>query len=120
MAATSLNPQRRQPADALELGAVRRRQWALTNDFSLTTGIRMDQDENFGSHWTPRMYGVWHLTEQWTLKGGVSAGYKSPDLRQSSANWGQVTGGGVRKGIIVGNPDLQPEKSLSEDRPDVG
>lgn len=75
----------------------------------------MDQDENFGSHWTPRMYGVWHLTEQWTLKGGVSAGYKSPDLRQSSANWGQVTGGGVRKGIIVGNPDLQPEKSLSEE-----
>ena len=90
-------------------------EWALTNDFSLTTGIRMDQDENFGSHWTPRMYGVWHLTEQWTLKGGVSAGYKSPDLRQSSANWGQVTGGGVRKGIIVGNPDLQPEKSLSEE-----
>ncbi|ENZ5481655.1 hypothetical protein P805_00935 [Serratia marcescens BIDMC 44] len=90
-------------------------EWALTNDFSLTSGIRMDQDENFGSHWTPRMYGVWHLTEQWTLKGGVSAGYKSPDLRQSSPNWGQVTGGGVRKGIIVGNPDLQPEKSLSEE-----
>ncbi|MDU3569492.1 MAG: ligand-gated channel protein [Serratia marcescens] len=90
-------------------------EWALTNDFSLTSGIRMDRDQNFGSHWSPRMYGVWHLTEQWTLKGGVSAGYRSPDLRQSSANWGQVTGGGVRKGIIVGNPDLQPEKSLSEE-----
>ncbi|CAI1047989.1 Colicin I receptor precursor [Serratia plymuthica] len=90
-------------------------EWALTNDFSLTSGIRMDQDQNYGNHWTPRMYGVWHLTEQWTLKGGVSAGYRSPDLRQSSASWGQVTGGGVRKGIIVGNPDLQPEKSLSEE-----
>jgi outer membrane receptor for ferrienterochelin and colicins len=90
-------------------------EWALTNDFSLTSGIRMDRDQNFGSHWSPRMYGVWHLTEQWTMKGGVSAGYRSPDLRQSSANWGQVTGGGVRNGIIVGNPDLQPEKSLSEE-----
>ncbi|WP_434460872.1 ligand-gated channel protein [Serratia plymuthica] len=90
-------------------------EWALTNDFSLTSGIRMVQDQNYGNHWTPRMYGVWHLTEQWTLKGGVSAGYRSPDLRQSSASWGQVTGGGVRKGIIVGNPDLQPEKSLSEE-----
>ncbi|MBE4972056.1 ligand-gated channel protein [Serratia sp. X3] len=90
-------------------------EWALTNDFSLTSGIRMDRDQNFGSHWSPRMYGVWHLTEQWTMKGGVSAGYRSPDLRQSSASWGQATGGGVRKGIIVGNPDLQPEKSLSEE-----
>ncbi|MDU7807793.1 MAG: TonB-dependent receptor, partial [Serratia marcescens] len=90
-------------------------EWALTNDFSLTSGIRMDRDQNFGSHWSPRMYGVWHLTEQWTMKGGVSAGYRSPDLRQSSASWGQVTGGGVRSGIIVGNPDLQPEKSLSEE-----
>ncbi|MDN8946491.1 TonB-dependent receptor, partial [Staphylococcus aureus] len=75
-------------------------EWALTNDFSLTSGIRMDRDQNFGSHWSPRMYGVWHLTEQWTMKGGVSAGYRSPDLRQSSASWGQVTGGGVRNGII--------------------
>ncbi|CAI0800192.1 ligand-gated channel protein [Serratia quinivorans] len=90
-------------------------EWAMTNDFSLTSGIRMDQDQNYGNHWTPRMYGVWHLTEQFTLKGGVSAGYRSPDLRQSSASWGQVTGGGSRKGIIVGNPDLQPEKSLSEE-----
>ncbi|MGO2369525.1 MAG: ligand-gated channel protein [Serratia sp. (in: enterobacteria)] len=90
-------------------------EWAMTNDFSLTSGIRMDQDQNYGNHWTPRMYGVWHLTEQFTLKGGVSAGYRSPDLRQSSASWGQITGGGVRKGIIVGNPDLQPEKSLSEE-----
>lgn len=90
-------------------------EWALTNDFSLTTGIRMDQDQNYGSHWTPRMYGVWHLTEQWTVKGGVSAGYRSPDLRQSSANWGQITGGGVSNGIIVGNPDLKPEKSISEE-----
>ncbi|HGM5490142.1 TPA: ligand-gated channel protein [Serratia fonticola] len=90
-------------------------EWALTNDFSLTTGIRMDQDQNYGSHWTPRMYGVWHLTEMWTVKGGVSAGYRSPDLRQSSANWGQITGGGVSNGIIVGNPNLKPEKSISEE-----
>ncbi|MFZ4833020.1 ligand-gated channel protein [Rouxiella sp. Mn2063] len=90
-------------------------EWALTRDFSLTTGLRMDQDENYGSHWTPRMYGVWHLTDTWTVKGGVSAGYRSPDLRESSANWGQVTGGGVSNGIIVGNPDLKPEKSVSEE-----
>lgn len=90
-------------------------EWAMTQSFSLTGGIRMDKDQNYGTHWTPRGYGVWHLSDQWTVKGGISAGYRSPDLRQSSASWGQITGGGRSNGIIVGNPDLKPEKSLSEE-----
>ncbi|OCA56706.1 ligand-gated channel protein [Photorhabdus namnaonensis] len=90
-------------------------EWQMTNDFSLTGGIRMDKDENFGSHWTPRLYGVWHVDEQWTIKGGVSTGYRSPDLRYISADWGQQTGGYVGNGIILGNPDLKPEKSVNEE-----
>ncbi|HDF2341335.1 TPA: ligand-gated channel protein [Morganella morganii] len=89
--------------------------WALTNDFTLTGGLRMDKDENFGTHWTPRVYGVWHLDESWTVKGGVSTGYRSPDLRQATASWGQVTGGGSLNGVIFGNPDLKPEKSVTEE-----
>ena len=90
-------------------------EWMMTDSFTLTAGLHMDKDENYGTNWTPRGYGVWHLNDQWTLKGGVSAGYKAPELRQSSASWGQVTGGGRLDGIIVGNPDLKPEKSLSEE-----
>ena len=90
-------------------------EWAMTESFTLTGGLRMDKDENYGTNWTSRGYGVWHLADQWTLKGGISAGYRAPDLRQSSASWGQVTGGGRLDGIIVGNPDLKPEKSLSEE-----
>ncbi|WP_449540605.1 ligand-gated channel protein [Enterobacter ludwigii] len=90
-------------------------EWAMTDSFTATGGLRMDKDQNYGTNWTPRGYGVWHLAEQWTLKGGVSAGYRAPDLRQSSANWGQATGGGRLDGMIVGNPDLKPEKSLSEE-----
>lgn len=89
--------------------------WALTNDFTLTGGLRMDKDENFGTHWTPRVYGVWHLDESWTVKGGVSTGYRSPDLRQATATWGQVTGGGRYNGVIFGNPELKPEKSVTEE-----
>jgi outer membrane receptor for ferrienterochelin and colicins len=90
-------------------------EWALTDSFALTGGVRMDRDQNYGTHWSPRLYGVWHPAEFWTLKGGVSTGYRSPDLRMSAANWGQATGGGTQDGILVGNPELKPETSVSEE-----
>lgn len=90
-------------------------EWLMTNDFALTGGIRMDKDENYGTHWTPRLYGVWHADDQWTIKGGVSTGYKAPDLRQSSADWGQSTGGRAGNAVIYGNPNLKPEKSVTEE-----
>lgn len=45
-------------------------EWAMTESFTLTGGLRMDKDQNYGTNWTPRGYGVWHLADQWTLKGG--------------------------------------------------
>ncbi|MCT6516610.1 MULTISPECIES: ligand-gated channel protein [Enterobacterales] len=90
-------------------------EWAMTNDFALTGGLRMDKDENYGTHWTPRVYGVWHMADEWTLKGGVSTGYRSPDLRQATKTWGQATGGSGGNAVIYGNPDLKPEKSVTEE-----
>ncbi|SFN80627.1 ligand-gated channel protein [Xenorhabdus japonica] len=98
-------------------------EWQTTNDFTLTSGIRLDKDEEFGTHWTPRLYGVWHLNEQWTVKGGVATGYRSPELRQVSSDWGQATGGASRlingfrekTAVIVGSSDLKPEKSFNQE-----
>lgn len=92
-------------------------EWQLTEDFALTGGARMTRDENYGTHWTPRLYGLWHATEQISLKGGVSTGFRAPSLRQAVADWGQITGGrnSAVPAIIMGNPDLQPEKSVSEE-----
>lgn len=86
-------------------------EWRLTESFAVTTGLRMDQDENFGSHFSPRLYGVWHMAERWTLKGGVSTGFRAPDLRQTVAGWGQTS----RGGNMYGNPDLTPEKSVTQE-----
>ena len=85
--------------------------WRLTERFAVTGGLRMDKDENFGTHFSPRLYGVWHMAERWTLKGGVSTGFRSPDLRQTVAGWGQVS----RGGNMYGNPNLTPEKSVTEE-----
>ena len=86
-------------------------EWMIDPDFSLTVGARMDNDENYGSHISPRVYGVWHMDSAWTLKGGVSTGFRSPSLREITSDWGQVS----RGGNIYGNPDLEPETSVNQE-----
>ena len=86
-------------------------EWMLTDTFSLTAGARMDDDDNFGSHFSPRLYGVWGFSPRWTLKGGVSTGFRSPSLREITPDWGQVS----RGGNIYGNPDLEPETSVNKE-----
>ena len=99
-------------------------EWNITQDLALTTGLRYNDDEFFGSHWSPRVYGVYHLTDTFTLKGGVSTGYKQPSLGQATEGFGQTTGGGnspnkdnngndISRALIIGNENLTPETSVS-------
>ncbi|WP_101676202.1 TonB-dependent receptor domain-containing protein [Alloalcanivorax mobilis] len=101
-----------------EVAAFLEDQWTLTDKLALTGGLRFIRDENFGNYATPRLYAVYHATQDVTLKGGVSTGYRQPSLREATDNWGSVTGGGGYpagnpRAIIRGNPDLDPEKSLN-------
>ncbi|MFS8152532.1 ligand-gated channel protein [Vreelandella titanicae] len=86
-------------------------EWLLTDTWALTGGIRLDDAENYGSHISPRLYSVWNMTSDWTLKGGVSTGFRSPNLREATADWGQTS----RGGDVYGNPDLEPETSLNKE-----
>ena len=86
-------------------------EWRLRENFALTGGLRYDHDSKGGSQWSPRLYGVWNLDAQWTVKGGVSTGFRAPSLRQTLGDWGQSS----RGGNIYGNPDLKPETSLSKE-----
>lgn len=89
-------------------------EWFLTDQFSLTTGARWVNDENYGSEIVPRLYGVFNATPQLTLKGGVSAGYRTPDLKEGDSNWIEG-GGGPRCADCrdVGNTNLEAEKSTT-------
>ncbi|OSP47016.1 ligand-gated channel protein [Vibrio cholerae] len=86
-------------------------EWALAEQFRLTFGGRLDHDKNYGSHFSPRVYGVWNLDPAWTVKGGVSTGFRAPQLREVTPDWGQVS----RGGNIYGNPDLKPETSVNKE-----
>lgn len=86
-----------------------------TDRLTLTAGVRMDDDDRYGKHFTPRVYGVYQLTPQWTLRGGVAKGFKAPTIRQSAAGYCMTTGSTTGRGSLCGNPDLDPETSVSSE-----
>ncbi|MDD9341802.1 MAG: TonB-dependent receptor [Providencia heimbachae] len=88
-------------------------EFTATDNLILTGGLRLDHHETYGNHWNPRGYAVYTLTDEITIKGGISQAFRAPTLREISKGYGTSTQGG--KGIIYGNPDLKPEKSLSEE-----
>jgi len=87
--------------------------WMMVPDFTLTTSARLDHDSYFGYHITPKLYGNWTIDENWALKGGVSAGYKKPDLRQNNQGFTSVYGAYPYSEIGIGNDDLKPEESVN-------
>lgn len=101
-------------------------EWQITDTFALTGGVRMDYHEIYEEHFSPRLYGVYRPDEMWTLKGGVSTGFRAPDIRSIAPDYAYTTGGrgcfygpasqlGNRSpcGVIVSNEDLDPETSTN-------
>ncbi|MCC5811287.1 MAG: TonB-dependent receptor [Ectothiorhodospiraceae bacterium] len=84
-------------------------EWFITNTFSLTTGLRYEDNDSFGSQVTPRAYAVWNATDRITVKGGAGRGYRAPFLEQLED--GIIGYGNQGQDPLFGNPDLKPEVS---------
>ncbi|TGV05175.1 TonB-dependent receptor, partial [Alcaligenaceae bacterium 429] len=104
----------------------------LLDNLTMTMGLRLDHDSKFGSHWSPRGYLVYHPTSNWTVKGGVSRGFRAPNLKESSPNAATQSGGNGCRGLagmgwnssstnadgsrgcyMIGNANLSPETSTN-------
>lgn len=101
----------RDTADRSQYAVFVENEWRMRDDFALTGGLRYDHDSQAGGQVSPRLYGVWTVDPRWTVKGGVSTGFRAPSLRQTLGDWGQSS----RGGNIYGNPDLKPETSLTKE-----
>ncbi|ENZ0463832.1 TonB-dependent receptor [Salmonella enterica] len=85
--------------------------WQLLEPLTLTYGARYEKHDAFGGHISPRAYLVWNSTDNITVKGGISTGYRTPNLSQLHNGVSGVTGQGTIN--TVGNPELKPESSTS-------
>lgn len=87
--------------------------WNPVEALTLTIGIRHDDHSLFGGHLSPRVYSVYALSSAWTIKGGVSTGYKTP---KTTDLYDGITGfGGQGTRPWAGNPDLEPETSVNSE-----
>lgn len=86
-------------------------EWRFIEPLALTVGVRRDDHSTFGGHTSPRVYLVWNANDHWTVKGGVSEGYKTPRLDQLAD--GIVGFGGQGTIPLIGSPGLKPETSTT-------
>ena len=98
----------------------------LLDNLSLTLGNRFDHSDKYGNHNSPRAYVVYHPHADWTVRGGVSKGFRAPSLKEGSAGAATESGGrgcgslkplGYVRGScwMAGNPDLTPETSTNKE-----
>lgn len=84
----------------------------LKDRWELVLGSRFDHHEDFGWETSPRAYLLFHPSDALTFKAGAGRGFKAPSLKQLSPEYESRAAMGGR-GIIRGNPDLQPETNQS-------
>lgn len=81
--------------------------------------VRYDHSDKFGSEITSQIGTTYNADDDVRIKAVIGQGYKTPTVNELYHYWEMYTGmsmgpAGYRYGrFFEGNPDLQPEKSLS-------
>ncbi len=70
---------------------------------------RLDADSQFGAHATPRVAARWQLPRRAVVRGSVGMGYRAPSFKELLLRFENASAGY----LIEGNPDLEPETSIS-------
>jgi outer membrane receptor for ferrienterochelin and colicins len=99
-------------SDSLSLSSVFVQDQAeLTDNLTVTAGLRAEDAEIYGVHVSPRAYLVYDLGDGITVKGGVGSAFRAPTLFEASPNFESISCGG--RCFIYGNPELKEETSVS-------
>ncbi len=86
-------------------------EWEVSTDklVILLPGLRLDDDSQFGTHFSPKLSIRHDPSDKFVLRASYGSGFRAPDFKELYLLF-EHPGVGYR---IVGNPDLQPETSLS-------
>ena len=78
-------------------------------NLALVLGGRFDHHSEFGTHFSPKLSGMYRVTSDLTIRSSFGQGFRAPDFKDLYLDFSNPTSGYQ----VLGNPDLQPESSDS-------
>lgn len=87
--------------------------WQVTDSLMVQPAVRFEHNNQFGSNVSPRLGLTYALTDHMRLKASYGKGYKAPTISELYIN--MYHSAGPTMVHVMGNPDLEPEKSTSYD-----
>lgn len=93
----------------------------LAQSTMLTPALRFDHHSIVGNHWSPSLNLSQGLGDDFTLKMGIAAAYKAPNLYQLNPNYLLYSKGqgcysaGTSGCYLIGNEDLKAETSINKE-----
>ena len=76
-------------------------------NLALVLGGRLDYHSEFGTHFSPKLSGMYRVTPDVTIRTSYGQGFRAPDFKDLYLDFSNPTSGYQ----VLGNPDLQPESS---------
>ena len=76
-------------------------------NLAFVLGGRLDYHSEFGTHFSPKLSGMYRATADVTIRTSYGQGFRAPDFKDLYLDFSNPTSGYQ----VLGNPDLQPESS---------
>lgn len=81
----------------------------LIGDITLVPGVRLQNDNEYGTHLAPKLNFRFDASDNFFIRGGVGTGYRVSNLKERYYLFDHSNIGYV----IIGNSELKPEESTS-------
>lgn len=80
-------------------------EWSPLDKVNITAGLRLDHNQQFGLHLTPKISAMWSLGDA-TLRASWAQGFKSPTPKELHYRYMSTMAG-----LCLGNTELKPQTS---------
>ena len=83
-------------------------EWSLIPSLNVTAGLRLNQNQQFGTRLTPKVSCMWVPAQAWRLRASWSQGFKTPTTKELFYCYVRQMSGTY---LYLGNTDLKPQAS---------